>query len=919
MWQKHAVGLAVAGIITATNAHALGLGEIKVISALNEPLSAEVNLLQVKQLNALQIHPRMADVNDYALAGLERPYFLSGIRFQVKVQPDGSGKIIITSDQPMREPFLNFLMEVNWPNGRLVREYTLLLDPPVFEPAPVKQQVSPAASTTAVPEKKPVRAEAVTPPASQASRVTTSAPTADSPAAAPTVTNNDVRVGRKDTLWALAINNKPAGISPQQLMIAWLKKNPDAFIDGNINRLKANAILKMPSAEEFASVTPAQAAEEVTRQTQMWQSKRAKPAPQKVASQSAPEEPATPEPEEKPAASRPEPEIASDDAELKVVAPEEPAEGVAQADDAESDAAASAAEAAAEDPLAVLQTQNQDLEQRLNDSLEAADQTARENEALNERLDAIQQQLESLQRMLELKDQELASLQSEFAKAQAEPKSESNLLEQLMASPMVLIGLAAGLVILLLGALFALRKRKPEDGADSDAVVPATAAVAGAAVAAEAEPAAELESETAVEEVAAAVAVEEAAEEVTETEQVELPIVDEEDTDLSEFDDLDLDMDLDLEDDEAGRVLGTLQEDTDNGEVLLEDEEFDLALPEADENDEDDSAAVEGTAEIEESDISSDLDDILGETPEPEPEAEPEIDLSSDLDDILGDVESAPAVEEELSLDEVLTESDQVEALADAEELDELLQMPEQPSDSVVEEETLAVDDDLEFDLGDLTPPEAETETETEATPAPVAESSVSVAEDDLEFDLSDIPETPEEISVPEEESAEDGLDFDLDLDLDIPTDAPTQTADEPVAAMADDLDLDLDLDDIQSEPEAEPEAAAALESAAEKPAEQAFSEELDSELDELLGATDNDIELEESGADDQDEDFDALAGLNLLEGADEVETKLDLARAYMDMEDLEGAKDILQEILSEGNASQKQEAEALMNTLNES
>jgi len=92
--------------------------------------------------------------------------------------------------------------------------------------------------------------------------------------------------------------------------------------------------------------------------------------------------------------------------------------------------------------------------------------------------------------------------------------------------------------------------------------------------------------------------------------------------------------------------------------------------------------------------------------------------------------------------------------------------------------------------------------------------------------------------------------------------------------------------------------------------------------LDALLNSTDSDIELEESSADEEgeslDEDFDELAGLNLLEGADEVETKLDLARAYMDMEDLEGAKDILQEIVAEGNEQQKSEAEALIQSIDD-
>lgn len=156
MLRKLAVSLAVAGVIGATNANALGLGEIKINSALNEPLSAEIKLLQVRQLSPLQIQPRMADIDEFALAGLDRSRFLSDVSFQVKVNPDGTGLITLRSKNPVREPFLNFLVEINWPNGRLVREYTLLLDPPVFDPTPVRQTVQPAAAVEAPAAKSPL-------------------------------------------------------------------------------------------------------------------------------------------------------------------------------------------------------------------------------------------------------------------------------------------------------------------------------------------------------------------------------------------------------------------------------------------------------------------------------------------------------------------------------------------------------------------------------------------------------------------------------------------------------------------------------------------------------------------------------------------------------------------------------------------
>jgi len=235
MLRKLAVSLAVAGIISASNANALGLGEIKVTSALNEPLKAEIKLLQVRKLNPLQIQPRMANIDEFALAGLNKAGFLSDVNFQVKVNPDGTGTIYLNSNRPVREPFLNFLVEVNWPNGRMVREYTLLLDPPVFDPTPVRKTVQPTTSSQVSPR--------VQPPAPKASAAVVNASQTGS---------DKIFVDTKDTLWALAIDNRPSSqVSVKQMMIALQKKNPHAFINNNINALKAGVVLDIPSLDEI--------------------------------------------------------------------------------------------------------------------------------------------------------------------------------------------------------------------------------------------------------------------------------------------------------------------------------------------------------------------------------------------------------------------------------------------------------------------------------------------------------------------------------------------------------------------------------------------------------------------------------------------------------------------------------------------
>ena len=309
MLRKLAVSLAVAGVISATNANALGLGEIKVTSALNEPLKAEIKLLQVRKLNPLQIQPRMANVDEFALAGLNKPGFLSNVSFQVKVNPDGSGTIFLNSDRPVREPFLNFLVEVNWPNGRLVREYTLLLDPPVFDPTPVRKTVQPSTSQTT--PSIPAPASVVEPAVVKSGASSTSS-------------SSKIFVDPKDTLWALAIENRPnKQVSVKQMMIALQKKNPHAFIDNNINALKANVVLDVPGVDEIKQLNSQEAAREVVRQTAQWKADRNKsesPAPMEasVKKSSTGEQP-EPAPKE------------GVEAELKIVTPKdqlEPEDGV---------------------------------------------------------------------------------------------------------------------------------------------------------------------------------------------------------------------------------------------------------------------------------------------------------------------------------------------------------------------------------------------------------------------------------------------------------------------------------------------------------------------------------------------------------------------------------------------------------------
>src|SRR5688572_12902834 len=125
----------VAGLLSllfGTAAHALSLGDIEVYSALNQPLEAEILLTSVRPGETEGMLIRLASEEAFVQAGVERPFYLTKIKFRLESKPDGTEYILATTDNPVREPFLSFLIDIDWPRGHLVREYTVLLDPPVF-------------------------------------------------------------------------------------------------------------------------------------------------------------------------------------------------------------------------------------------------------------------------------------------------------------------------------------------------------------------------------------------------------------------------------------------------------------------------------------------------------------------------------------------------------------------------------------------------------------------------------------------------------------------------------------------------------------------------------------------------------------------------------------------------------------------
>lgn len=257
--------------LMAPTAWGLGLGEITMRSYLNEPLKAEVNLLDVKNLTGEDIRIRLGTQEDFDRLGVDRAYFLTSIKFEVVVDGDES-KIVLTTDKPLLEPYLDFLIETRWPAGRLLREYTVLVDlPRQAETARVagysdgQEQAGSDTASGAVAEQsasQPTEKTFVTPdsrPDRDYDRDATQRPK----------TGGRYLVQTADTLWEIASAARPDGATIEQTMIATVAMNSDAFTGGNINGLKAGYVLELPAEGEIYT-SRSEAIAEVGQQNSDW-------------------------------------------------------------------------------------------------------------------------------------------------------------------------------------------------------------------------------------------------------------------------------------------------------------------------------------------------------------------------------------------------------------------------------------------------------------------------------------------------------------------------------------------------------------------------------------------------------------------------------------------------------------------------
>lgn len=433
--------VATALLLISSSALALGLGQIRVLSGPGQPLLAEIPIISNQPGELENARVRLASAETFARVGLAPPSGLvRDLQFEISADANGRAVVRVTSAAPVDTPSLSFLLEVDWGQGRLVREYSALVDAPqsaVAIDAPVIEAPQALPSDMIVREPEPAMP---LPPPAPAPAPATEAPAAPAPVRAPpapapvaaSAAPGEVlaRVERGQTLSHVVAAMDRRGYNRDQAMIALLRANPEAFIGRNIHRVRAGAVLRMPGQEDFADRTTA--ASLVREQTAQWR-QLSQPVPQPAVA-GAPDQQGT---IERGAAPAPGPGAGAAPSGARLeIAPAVAAEGTQAAtsglgNGGEGDMLANEQLRQAQEDLAARESEVQELRSRL------------------EELEKLQQQQ---MKLIELKDSELAAAQQRLAQVDKASGGDG-----LGLWPLVLLVVAAGAVV----AWWFARKPKP--------------------------------------------------------------------------------------------------------------------------------------------------------------------------------------------------------------------------------------------------------------------------------------------------------------------------------------------------------------------------------------------------------------------------------------------------------------------------
>jgi pilus assembly protein FimV len=276
-----AIALALSLAFTTPMLHAAGLGRLSVQSALGQPLRAEVEVTSVAREEAPTLAVKLASQSAFRQAGLDFNPALSQLRFTLEKRGETNFVVRVSSLNPINEPYLDLLLELTWGTGRVLREYTVLLDPPALRASP--ELIPPVAAQTPPLAVAPAPRVAAAPAPAQAAAPAASAPVPERPAPTPTPTPREApapaplattaggdtyTVKSGDTLGGIAAANKVPGVSLDQMLVAMFRANPNAFVGDNMNRLVAGRTLTMPGSADAEVVSASDARREVLAQSQ---------------------------------------------------------------------------------------------------------------------------------------------------------------------------------------------------------------------------------------------------------------------------------------------------------------------------------------------------------------------------------------------------------------------------------------------------------------------------------------------------------------------------------------------------------------------------------------------------------------------------------------------------------------------------
>lgn len=309
-FQLKALSAAVLSAVVLSNAYAAGLGKLTVLSSLGQPLKAEIELTSVAKDEIGSLVPRLASADAFRQANIDLSPVLFSLRFAVD-QRNGNPVVRVTSTQPINEPFVDMLLELGGGKGKLVREYTFLLDPPEMRSSRAASQVTPvvigqtasaaeanrpaavtSSSESAAPAPMPTPAADATREPQPQSQPRSAKPAAQAPAAPSEAesTDKEYEVRKGDSLAKIANQYRSGGVSLDQMLVALYRANPDAFIGKNMNRLRAGQILSIPETGSADAIDQSEARGVVVAQAADFNSYRNKLAAQIATADAKPSE-----------------------------------------------------------------------------------------------------------------------------------------------------------------------------------------------------------------------------------------------------------------------------------------------------------------------------------------------------------------------------------------------------------------------------------------------------------------------------------------------------------------------------------------------------------------------------------------------------------------------------------------------------